>query len=77
MLHACFVHAFGCFCTGVCMRLYAWFVLVLFVPVLDFDMLHACFVHAFGMPVLCCLLVLYLRLAVSCAATVVAAPAAC
>ena len=71
MLDVCVVHAFGCPCCGVCMRLYACSVLVL--SKLGFCMLHACFVHAFGLPAgvgmrlcACLVLVLCMSLASAC-----------
>ena len=47
-LVACGLHAFGCSCSGVGMRLCACFVHVL--CILGFCMLPACFRHAFAMP---------------------------
>ena len=48
MLVACALHAFGCSCSGVCLRLCACFVIVW--CMLGFCMLPACSVHVFDMP---------------------------
>ena len=48
MLAACVLHALGCSCSGVCLRLCAYFMLVW--CMLGFCMLPACSVHVFDMP---------------------------